>query len=126
MSAKTSTRKKLIIGLLFPLAAAFIFVRQQQSNNQPLPASEPQGSIHFSSSEYGKAWPLVGVDAGQVYCVENAVVFRADNGGQVYGLNGYAASYARAKGYDWKPIGDIQAVGKSIDIMLVPGRELCK
>jgi hypothetical protein len=129
---KISLAVKLLLGAL----AFFIIVAilpkndsdriqsEKQVSSEAL-AIDEQVSIHFSREDYGEAWPLVGVESGQVYCVDDAVVFRADDGGQVYGLNGAAASYARAKGYDWKPIGDVQTVGKNINFMLEPGKKLC-
>ncbi|TDB64374.1 hypothetical protein [Arundinibacter roseus] len=79
----------------------------------------------FFAADFGHAWPLIGIESGEVYCVEKAIVFRADQGGQVYALNGWANSYGRSNNFDWRPIGDVQTVGKDVSFLLEAGKELC-
>lgn len=124
------TRSKArIIGLfVVAIAVAYVvFMRANPPKEVTTVTSSKPSKLHFERSEYGDAWPFKTIESGTVYCTEEkAVLFRDDRDGQIYGLNGWAKTLGRSKGYNWKSLDEEHIVGKDIGPMLDAGNKLCK
>ncbi len=130
MSTTPGNKKSKIrivgIGLVILAALYVVFMRANPPKSEaPVAAIEPT-ELHFQKSDYGETWPFRTIESGKVYCTDNAVLFRDDKGGQIYGLNGTAKTTGRAKGYDWKSLDGEHIVGKDISFLLEAGNKLCQ